>query len=533
MPAKSVAQQRFMGMVHALQKGDIKPSKVSGKVKDVAKSMKKKDTKDFASTKHKNKPYKVKKEVVRKLREIIRQEVESCGYTMSAENPKRKLKSPGGTGPEDRDLKVEGQRATKGFKKAFKARNDFFIAMSDFRKKLGDMGTNPKIFKLESELYKFEMDFQKSSAKILDFMQRLSKSPITEAYEMSPAQEKNLKYAIKLYRKGSGKSIEAEVRTIAYALKKGKFTKSAKEIVDTFNKFNKAIDNVLGQHESVNEVNRVALKVYIDWFKKDAKKAKVTPLEYTKYQIRYPAHYGLDKKTLKALLKYFQKNESVNEIRNKREAETLLQQLGGNKFKMMTGAKNFGIDGKSLTFSIGRNSKGINFVRIKLTSMDLYDIQFAQLRMGQVKVKSTAKRVYGDQLGKVFKKHTGMNVRLFGESINEAPKNYDRAMKKMLDFMKKSAYKQYDKRFPFHIESNTWQYPKLLKKGRTFDKLVTVRNNAPNKAQSADFFVHRETGDIYKAASWSSPAKGRRGSIFEPNTYKHYDIHGGWLYRRR
>ena len=285
--------------------------------------------------------------------------------------------------------------------------------------------------------------------------------------------------------------------------------------------------------ESVNEVNIVPLKLYINWFKKDAKKAKVTPLEYTKYQIRYPGFYGLDKKTLKALLKYFQKNESVNEIRNKREAETLLQQLGGNKFKMMTGAKNFGIDGKSLTFSIGRNSKGINFVRIKLTSMDLYDIQFAQLRMGQVKVKSTAKRVYGDQLGKVFKKHTGMNVRLFGETINEAPKNYDRAMKKMLDFMKKSAYKQYDKRFPFHIESNTWQYPKLLKKGRTFDKLVTVRNNAPNKAQSADFFVHRETGDIYKAASWSSPAKGRRGSIFEPNTYKHYDIHGGWLYRRR
>ena len=285
--------------------------------------------------------------------------------------------------------------------------------------------------------------------------------------------------------------------------------------------------------ESVNEVNIVPLKLYINWFKKDAKKAKVTPLEYTKYQIKNPSFYGLDKKTLKALLKYFQKNESVNEIRNKREAETLLQQLGGNKFKMMTGAKNFGIDGKSLTFSIGRNSKGINFVRIKLTSMDLYDIQFAQLRMGQVKVKSTAKRVYGDQLGKVFKKHTGMNVRLFGETINEAPKNYDRAMKKMLDFMKKSAYKQYDKRFPFHIESNTWQYPKLLKKGRTFDKLVTVRNNAPNKAQSADFFVHRETGDIYKAGSWSAPAKGRRGSIFEPNTYKHYDIHGGWLYRRR
>ena len=308
----------------------------------------------------------------------------------------------------------------------------------------------------------------------------------------------------------------------------GMIPKLSKLAQDNLSKVEK---NIFG--ESINEVNVVPLKHYIDWFKKDAKKAKMTALDFTKMNIKNPSFYGLDKKTLKTLLKYFQKNESVNEIRNKREAETLLQQLGGNKFKMMTGAKNFGIDGKSLTFSIGRNSKGINFVRIKLTSMDLYDIQFAQLRMGQVKVKSTAKRVYGDQLGKVFKKHTGMNVRLFGETINEAPKNYDRAMKKMLDFMKKSAYKQYKKRFPTYIEMNTWEYPKLLKKGRTFDKLVTVRNNAPNKAQSADFFVHRETGDIYKAASWSSPAKGRRGSIFEPNTYKNYDVHGGWLYRRR
>ena len=164
--------------------------------------------------------------------------------------------------------------------------------------------------------------------------------------------------------------------------------------------------------ESVNEVNIIPLKHYINWFKKDAKKAKITPLEYTKYQIKYPSFYGLDKKTLKALLKYFQKNESVNEIRNKREAETLLQQLGGNKFKMMTGAKNFGIDGKSLTFSIGRNSKGINFVRIKLTSMDLYDVEFINMRGAKRKVIKKVKGVYGDMLPKIFKKYTGMNVRL-------------------------------------------------------------------------------------------------------------------------
>ena len=53
MPATSKAQQKFMGMVHAAQKGE-KPA--SAKVAKVAKSMKKKDADDFASTKHKGLP---------------------------------------------------------------------------------------------------------------------------------------------------------------------------------------------------------------------------------------------------------------------------------------------------------------------------------------------------------------------------------------------------------------------------------------------------------------------------------------------
>ena len=105
MPSKSKAQQRFMGLVHAFNKGDVPASKVSKKVKDVAKDMKKKDVKDFASTKHKGKPEKVKQEAINKIKEMIRLELESCGYTMSAENPNYKLKSPGGTGDEDKKLK--------------------------------------------------------------------------------------------------------------------------------------------------------------------------------------------------------------------------------------------------------------------------------------------------------------------------------------------------------------------------------------------------------------------------------------------
>ena len=66
MPSKSKAQQRFMGLVHAFNKGDVKVSEVSKKVKDVAKGMKKSDVKKYASTKHKGKPEKVKKEAIDK-----------------------------------------------------------------------------------------------------------------------------------------------------------------------------------------------------------------------------------------------------------------------------------------------------------------------------------------------------------------------------------------------------------------------------------------------------------------------------------
>ena len=60
MPAVSKAQQKFMGMVHAAQKGEMKPT---GAVKKAAKSMTKKAATDFASTKHKGLPGKVKEGV--------------------------------------------------------------------------------------------------------------------------------------------------------------------------------------------------------------------------------------------------------------------------------------------------------------------------------------------------------------------------------------------------------------------------------------------------------------------------------------
>ena len=102
---------------------------------------------------------------------------------------------------------------------------------------------------------------------------------------------------------------------------------------------------------------------------------------------------------------------SLVERMDKRQAGVMLKQLGGNRFIMMTGAKNFGVGPKGAGFKIGRNSKGVNFVRIDLKN-DLYDMEFFQVRAGKMKLKSKVKQIFADQLQDQFTKHTGMYTSL-------------------------------------------------------------------------------------------------------------------------
>ena len=62
MPASSKAQQRLMGLVKAVQAGDVSKSKVSKAVQKMADKMKEKDVDKYASTKHKGLPNKVQSE---------------------------------------------------------------------------------------------------------------------------------------------------------------------------------------------------------------------------------------------------------------------------------------------------------------------------------------------------------------------------------------------------------------------------------------------------------------------------------------
>lgn len=51
MPARSKAQQRLFGMVHALQKGEAKDGKMPKKIVEMAKRMNPESVRHFASTK--------------------------------------------------------------------------------------------------------------------------------------------------------------------------------------------------------------------------------------------------------------------------------------------------------------------------------------------------------------------------------------------------------------------------------------------------------------------------------------------------
>lgn len=133
---------------------------------------------------------------------------------------------------------------------------------------------------------------------------------------------------------------------------------------------------------------------------------------------------------------------------NQEIANTILQQLGGRQFIMMTGAKQLVAIENGLRFRIGRNGSEANMVRIVLKDDDTYLMQFikignavnpymillryankglseaeynAKVRAATEKAKKAAEPkvlqeydgIYCDQLEDLFRDFTKMNTRLF------------------------------------------------------------------------------------------------------------------------
>ena len=94
-------------------------------------------------------------------------------------------------------------------------------------------------------------------------------------------------------------------------------------------------------------------------------------------------------------------------------ANTIYRQLGGNKFRVMTGAKNMVSHEFALSMKIGRNKTNANFMVGELNGLDLYDVTFAKLtKLGEMKSVKTYDNVYNDMLVSIFESHTGMYTTL-------------------------------------------------------------------------------------------------------------------------
>jgi len=95
-------------------------------------------------------------------------------------------------------------------------------------------------------------------------------------------------------------------------------------------------------------------------------------------------------------------------------ATTILEQLGGNRFLAMTGAKNLIGGDQMLQFSLPGNltRDKSNKMRITLSPLDLYTVETFRIRGAECKVCSVEDGIYFDSLRETFTRITGLDTSL-------------------------------------------------------------------------------------------------------------------------
>lgn len=93
-------------------------------------------------------------------------------------------------------------------------------------------------------------------------------------------------------------------------------------------------------------------------------------------------------------------------------AQTIYEQLGGNRFVTMTGARNLVTTGSGLSFRLPKCLNGINCVKIELNALDLYDIKFIRIRGMNVKEVSGRDNIDVSNLKTEVEAATGLYLSL-------------------------------------------------------------------------------------------------------------------------
>lgn len=97
--------------------------------------------------------------------------------------------------------------------------------------------------------------------------------------------------------------------------------------------------------------------------------------------------------------------------RNQQIAQTILSQLGGGAFMMITGSKQPLAVPNGLRIRLAKNKTRANLLTITLTPEDLYDVEFKYFAVGEKitdVVVSKSEGVYAEDLQDIFENVTGL-----------------------------------------------------------------------------------------------------------------------------
>ena len=95
-------------------------------------------------------------------------------------------------------------------------------------------------------------------------------------------------------------------------------------------------------------------------------------------------------------------------------ANTIIRQLGGHKFKVMTGAKDMFALESGLSFKVpGTTTRNrINYIKVWLYPSDTYTMEFWAYRKMNRKKVAEHSMVYDDMLQDIFTAETGLDTQL-------------------------------------------------------------------------------------------------------------------------
>ena len=114
----------------------------------------------------------------------------------------------------------------------------------------------------------------------------------------------------------------------------------------------------------------------------------------------------------------------------------------------------------------------------------------------------------------------------------------DYSIKSHQKFVDDADTHEYHQKQIANLKEGICDYEFVIESGRKYHKIIMVIDNGPDRSpsRSVHAFVDKKTGEVYKSATWKSPAKGVRYDlrIIEQREWllQNADWASGYLYAR-